>query len=200
MQVIGGDTFRQGQHICAVYDTAEEQVAVAVAYVADGLAKHERCLYVADSGNALDWFRAELRKGGLDADAMEASGALLLSTKDRAHLAEGRFDSERMLRMLNDAVEQALNDGFAGLRTCGDMSWLLDDAPGSDQVVEYEAVLNAFFRNVRGLGMCQYDRHRLPARLLDRAGIAAHSSVVVGHEHQPNPFCQPIKRAESERR
>lgn len=58
---------------------------------------------------------------------------------------DGRFDSERMLRMLNEAVEAALNDGFAGLRTCGDMSWLLDDAPGTQHVVEYESLLNQFF-------------------------------------------------------
>lgn len=50
-----------------------------------------------------------------------------------------------MLRMLNEAVEAALNDGFAGLRTCGDMSWLLDDAPGTQHVVEYESLLNQFF-------------------------------------------------------
>jgi len=43
------------------------------------------------------------------------------------------------------------------------MSWLADTPPGAQQVIEYEAVLNQLFRNVHGLGMCQYDRKRLPA-------------------------------------
>ena len=197
MERISGEPFRQGQHICAVYENAEEQLAVAVAYLADGLNKHERCVYVADSASALEAFRLQLRTAGVDADAAEAAGALLLWTKDRAHLVDGHFDCERMLRMLNDAVEHALNDGFTGLRTCGDMSWLLDNAPGSEQVVEYEAVLNQFFRNVRGLGMCQYDRHCLPAVLLERAGMAAHSSVVSGHAHKSNTLFEPEPRPDA---
>ena len=60
-----------------------------------------------------------------------------------------------MLALLNRAVESALNDGFAGLRTCGDMSWLLGNPPGAHQVVEDQGLLTEFFRNVRGCGMCQ---------------------------------------------
>jgi hypothetical protein len=106
----------------------------------------------------------------VDVDATERSTALLLRTSDQAHLQDGHFDSERMLKMLNESIEKALDDGFAGLRTCGDMSWLADTPPGAHQVIEYEAVLNQLFRNVHGLGMCQYDRKRLPAHLVDLAG------------------------------
>jgi hypothetical protein len=188
MQRISGTEFSQGQHICAVYETAEEQCAVAAAFITDGLHRRECCLYVAESDSALDRFRLQLAACGMDAFTAERSGALLLLTSGHAHLADGRFDPERMLRMLNDAVEQALNDGFAGLRTCGDMSWLLADAPGTDQVTEYEAVLNQFFRNVRGLGMCQYDRLRLPDGLLDKACFRAHATVVAGGTHRNNPL------------
>jgi hypothetical protein len=196
MQKITGDTFQQGQHICAIYDTEEEQLAVAAAYVVDGLVKHERCLYVADSHARLDEFRHRLAAAGIDVAAAESSAALLLLTKAQAHLFNGRFDSERMLRMLNEAVEAALNDGFGGLRTCGDMSWLLDDAPGTHHVVEYEALLNQFFRHVRGLGMCQYDRRRVPEAMLEQAGIRAHSTVVIGAAHKANPFFDPASLAD----
>ena len=186
VQPITGVAFERGQHICSVYDTREEQCAVAIAFIADGLRKQERCLYVAGSAGDLEKFRGLLQDVGIDAQAAETSGALILMTSDDAHLAGGSFDSERMLRMLNDTVEKALNDGFTGLRTCGDMSWLLCDAPGTQHVVEYEAVLNQFFRNVRALGMCQYDRARLPAHFVDHAGLAAHSTVVMAGEHITN--------------
>ena len=127
---------------------------------------------------------------GIDAEAMLKSGALVQGTKNEAHLENGCFDCERMLGLLNEAVESALNDAFTGLRTCGDMSWLLDDAPGSSQVVEYEALLNQFFQNVRAAGMCQYDRRRLPAGLIDHA-LATHSSAVVDRQHKLNPFYRP---------
>ena len=109
------------------------------------------------------------------------------STHAEAHLASGSFDSERMLALLNDAMEAALNDGFTGLRTCGDMSWLLLEPPGAAQVVEYEAHLNRFFHGVRGAGMCQYDRRRLPEHLIDHA-LATHPSVTLDGRHKANPF------------
>ena len=186
--------YRQGEHICVLYETAEEQRSVAAAYVADGLGHGERCFYVADSPAGLGQFRVALRSLGIDVEDARRSRALLEATYDEAHLVDGFFDSERMLAMLNQAVETALNDGFAGLRTCGDMSWLLGDPPGAQHVVEYEALLNQFFQGVRACGMCQYDRRRLPDTLLDHA-LATHSSAVIGGTHKTNPFYEPAASA-----
>jgi chemotaxis family two-component system sensor kinase Cph1 len=187
---IGGMGFRQGDHICAVYDTREEQLAVAVSFISDGLRGGDRCLYAADSEDALKRFAEELEKVGLNAAGEQARGALLLLTKAQAHLVNGRFDSERMLKTLNESVEAALNDGFNGFRTCGDMSWLLDEAPGSEQVLEYEALVTELFRSIRGVAMCQYDRARLSASILDH-GLATHSSVLIAGKHKLNPFHEP---------
>ncbi len=116
-----------------------------------------------------------------------SSAVRVESTHAEAHLADGRFDSERMLRFLNEAMETALTDGFTGLRTCGDMSWLLKDPVGADQVAEYEALLNQFFHGVLGAGMCQSDLRRLPPALIDLA-LATHTSVVVDGQHKLNRF------------
>jgi len=188
---LNGIAFRQGQHICAIYHSPDEQRDVAVAYLAEGLRKNERCLYVAEDDAALDRFRERLDAAGANGLAAESTGALLLQTHAEAHLHGGRFDSERMLSMLNAAVEDALNAGFDGLRTCGDMSWLLKEVDGSEHVVKYEAFLNQFFGHTRALGMCQYDANRLPPGLLDRAGLETHPSVVIGGSHKNNPFCTP---------
>lgn len=189
MGTVTGLAFQRGQHICAFYSTSDEQLSVAADYIAEGLAKNERCLYAADSAAALDQFRDRLHSSGTDAVAAESRTALLLLTKHQAHLADGQFDSERMLNMLNAAVEDALNNGFAALRTCGDMTWLLDNARGSEQVVEYEGLLNQFFRQRFAVGMCQYDVTRLPLGLLDHAGICSHPTVVLDRTHKANPFC-----------
>jgi MEDS: MEthanogen/methylotroph, DcmR Sensory domain len=177
----------QGDHICALYENAQEQLSIAAAYVADGLRNDERCLYVDRSAAALERFRAALGAAGIDAERMAKRGALIESTSAEVHLAGGRFDSERMLRLLNDAVEAALDAGFKGLRTCGDMSWLLEEPEGADRIVEYEALLNQFFRGVRALGMCLYDRSRLPPAIVDHA-LATHSTVSVGGRSRTNAF------------
>ena len=48
------NSFRQGEHICVVYYTPEEQRAVAANYIADGLRHGERAYYVADSQAAIE--------------------------------------------------------------------------------------------------------------------------------------------------
>lgn len=47
---------------------------------------------------------------------------------DRARAAKGREyrQGDHVCQVYNTPAEQ-LNDGYTGLRTCGDMSWLLDE-------------------------------------------------------------------------
>lgn len=179
--------FEQGQHVCVLFETVEEHLAIAAGYIAEGLRSGEQCLYGGHSSHALKQFQGALRDEGIDAVATMKRGALVTATTARLHLAGGTFDSERMLGLLNEAVEAALNAGYKGLRACGDMSWLLDYPEAEEQVVKYEALLNGFFSSSRAVGMCLYDRRRLPSALVDH-GIATHSTVVIDGEHKPNHF------------
>ncbi len=149
-------------------------------------------MYVAHSHVALRRFRMALTDAGIDAAEAVRQGALLEAIHADAHLAGGRFDCERMLSMLNDALESALNNGFSGLRTCGDMSWLLVECEGREQARDYEALLNEFFRDNRAAGMCQYDRHRLHLHRINDA-LATHSSTVIDRRHQPNPLYKTLQ-------
>lgn len=179
--------YRQGEHLCVVYETEAEQLAVAAEYLGDALRSGERAFYVAESDAALIRFHSALAQLGMSAHSAMARGALIEATHATAHLAHGSFNSERMLVLLNRAVESALNEGFSGLRTCGDMSFLLAEPAGVEQVVEYESQLNQFFRSVRAAGMCQYDRRRLPDTWLHHA-LHTHPLVVIGAKRVANEF------------
>jgi hypothetical protein len=186
-RAVKGREYQQGDHICLAYHTPAEQLAIAVEFMADGLRRNERCLYSVATQHGLDEFSRALTAAGIDAREAARKGRLLLLTKDAAHLQPGYFDAEAMLGMLSLRVEEALNDGFTGLRTCGDMSWLLDEAPGTEQIVDYEGLLNAFFRSVRATGMCQYDATRVPEGLLKHA-LTTHPTIVVNDRHRANPY------------
>jgi hypothetical protein len=183
------DAFRQGDHICSIHDTEEEQLATAAGYIADGIGRGERCLYVGATRDAVLRFRAALGAAGLDAAGLCDRGALIELTYEQADLAGGLFDLERMLKMIDRAIDQAVHDGFSGLRGCGDMSWLLAGAPGSKQVADYEAVLDQFLSNRRACAMCQYNRRRLPLFLIDMA-LTTHSTAVIAGQQKFNPFFQ----------
>lgn len=104
-----------------------------------------------------------------------------------------------MISMLHAAVKDALDAGFAGLRAAGDMSWLLDEADGSQRIAEYEARLNDFYPSSRALGLCQYNRTRLPAPALDHS-LATHPHVRVdGNILLENPFYENPEVARTRR-
>ena len=180
------NVYQQGDHVCTLFSSREEQVNAAVDYIRGGLSRGERCLYVCGEQTP-DEFRAELRGASIDPAAEEKRGALLLITK-REHLKGGSFKASRMIETLAGAVADALKAGFAGLCAAGDMTWLLDEAPGSREIVEYEALLNHFYASNQALGLCQYNRNRLPANIVD-ACLATHRHIrLAGQVLLENPF------------
>ena len=179
--------YQQGDHVCTLFSSPHEQLAAATDYIKQGLERGERCLYVCGEQTPQE-FRAALHRAGIDVDIEEGRGALILLTKETGHLKGGSFSASRMISMLSAAVKDALGEGFAGLCAAGDMTWLLDEAPGSDEIAEYEALLNHFYKTNRALGLCQYNRRRLPAAILDH-GIATHPTIrIAGPILLTNPF------------
>jgi hypothetical protein len=186
--------YHQGDHVCTLFTTPEEQLQAAAEFISEGLSRGERCLYIC-CDHGIPEFRAALKKAGIDVASEEKRGALALLTKHDGHLKGGSFDPDRMISTLRAAVEDALHDGFAGLCAAGDMSWLLDEAPGSEKIAEYEARLNHFYQSNRALGLCQYNRTKLADATLDH-GIATHPYIrMEGPILLENPFYEPPEKA-----
>ena len=130
-------------------------------------------------------------------DAEERRSSLVVVTKDQGHLKGGAFDPAAMIGMLTVAVKEALGAGFNGLCAAGDMTWLLDEAPGSEKLAEYESLLNHFYQSNRALGLCLYNRTTLPGAVLDHC-LATHRHVrVAGPILLTNPFYEAPEQAMS---
>ncbi len=180
-------SYHEGDHVCTLFISPEEQLAAAIEYIREGLAQGERCLYVCCDRGA-DEFRAALKQARIAVDAEEARGALVLLTKHEGHLQGGTFDPDRMIAMLQKVLKDALKAGYTGLRAGGDMSWLLDEAPGSEKLAEYEARLNHFFESNHAIGLCMYSVQRMPPAILDHC-LATHKFVrMEGPILLSNPF------------
>jgi MEDS: MEthanogen/methylotroph, DcmR Sensory domain len=119
--------YQQGDHVCTLYNSKEEQLTAAVEYVIGGFSRGERCLYVCGERTPAQ-FREALQSHGVDVKAAERRGALMILTKDEAHLKGGSFDPDRMISLLHKAVKDALKAGFQGLCAAGDMCWVNDEA------------------------------------------------------------------------
>ena len=185
--------YREGDHVCTLFTTRREQIGAAAEFIRGGLALGQRCLYICCEQTP-DEFREELRDASIDVDAVETRGALEVITKAEGHLKGGSFDAARMIEMLAEELSDALATGFTGLRGAGDMTWLLDQAPGSHELLAYEALLNYFCANRPVVLLCQYSREKLSPKILE-SGLVTHPHVRVEPRLLRNPFYEVPEQA-----
>ena len=111
------------------------------------LSENYRCLYL-HSPPMVAGMRSYLFAAGTDVPKEVVNGRLVLSS-DKAHLVKGCFNIDRMLGMLEDAVDQALNDGYRGLWATGDISWQFGPEKDFSKLLEYERRLEDFFQTLQ---------------------------------------------------
>ncbi len=169
---------KQGDHLCLIYQTREEQFASVIPFMMDGLAAGERCVYIVDERTADDVLRA-LGARGVDVAREMERGALRLLTKRDTYLRSGVFDPQLMIGLLFSAQEEALADGFTGLRVTGEMTWALGTETGTDRLIEYEALLNNLFPGSNALAVCQYNRKRFSPGII-RQVLCTHPIAIIG--------------------
>ncbi|WP_137291734.1 MEDS domain-containing protein [Natronorubrum halophilum] len=162
-------------HLALVYENADDQFETAIPFMAAGLERGERCLYIADE-NEIEDVTAALRTAGVDVESALESGALTMHTATDSYLRNGTFDPDDMIAFLSDAIEEA-NDEFDGLRITGEMTWVLGDDPSIESLVEYESKLNTLLPETNGIALCQYNRERFSPEII-RDIIKTHPHLV----------------------
>ena len=162
-------------HLALIYESKAEQFATTIPFVREGLARGERCLYIADETDTAEILEA-LEAAGTNVDAALESGALTLHTAQETYLRNGAFDPDEMIAFLEDAIADATTE-FEGLRITGEMTWVFGDEPPLEELIEYEAKLNDHLPNANGIALCQYNRERFTPELI-RDIVKTHPHLV----------------------
>ena len=164
------------RHECLIHDGPPSRHLPALAAAAKTkLNDGYRCLYL-NSPVMVAGMRSYLAASGLDV-AYEVARASLVLSSDQSHLTARRFDVARMMAKLEDAVNQALDDGFRGLWATGDMAWEFGPEADFSKLFEYEWRLEEFFRRQPAIsGICQYHCDTLPEIAMQQ-GVAMHPSI-----------------------
>jgi signal transduction histidine kinase len=163
-------------HPCSIYDTTEEHLAVALAFIRIGLDRGEKCLYIADDGtNSI--VRDAMRAAGIDVERAIASGRLVLQGKEDAYLKDGAFDPDWMLDFWTGATAEAMSQGFSGLRLTGETEWMLRHSGAREQWLEYESRVTRTLARPNCLALCQYDRRLVPPEIVLDV-IRTHPTVI----------------------
>ncbi len=152
-------------HLCSLYESQEEQFAVAIPFMQLGLAANQKCIYIADQLD-LESARQAMLGFGIDVDGEVRTGALTLTTKEETYLRNGCFDPDWMFTFWQEAAQQAKREGFSALRGTGEPEWVLRGGPGLDRWREYESRLTDTLAETDCLALCQYNWRICPPELI----------------------------------
>lgn len=166
------------RHQCLIYaGSPAKQLPALAALIKTQRKANRRCMYL-NSPAMIAGIRSYLAAAGLKVVDEVAEGTLVFSSQ-QDHFVNGRFDTDRMLGMLSQAVEDALSDGYDGLFATGDMSWEFGKDTNFVELLEYELGLEELFRKHPCLhGVCQYHQEILPIDVI-QTGLCTHRGVFV---------------------
>ena len=131
-----------GDHAALFYQTKDDQLACALPYIAIGLKRNERCVYIAVDNSVSEIARG-LERIGVNVLEDQGKDALRIVTKNDTYLRHGLFEPDKMIQDFHAEVKRVIEDGFEGLRASGEMSWALDLPSAMARVIEYEEKLHA---------------------------------------------------------
>jgi diguanylate cyclase len=155
-----------GLHLCQPYVDRAEFVAAAVEFLAEGLLRGERLLYVAEVVDAGD-----LAPLG-DVEALLRAGVLATHATRELYAPGASIDPGTQVATYRRLTAEAVADGFAGLRVVADATALVAGTEDRAAFLRYEQLVDEVMRTSPLHALCGYDR-RVLAGDLD-AFLAAH--------------------------
>ena len=144
-----------GDHLCWLYGSEHDYRMLIGSFVHQGLERHEKVVYC-HHFHSRELVVSAISAVVRDIQSYLESGQLLISSAEQWFYPDGTFNPERCRFALVDEVDRSLAEGFSGVRFTSEMNWSLEGVPGSGDLLEYEAGVNASLSDLPCIKMCQY--------------------------------------------
>jgi hypothetical protein len=95
-----------------------------------------------------------------------------------------------MLALIEEILDSGKARGFSLTRLVAQMEWALQDCPGVDELLDYEARLNELLPRYADPVVCTYDLTRFGGEIVIDI-LRTHPLVIMGGILQQNPFFVP---------
>ena len=185
---IAGKSLGEYRHICAFFHAPEEEYRVLLPFIKEGFERGEKAFHVVDPKQRDDHVR-RIESVGIDVTDAEENGQFELRNWDEVYIGDGHFDQDRLLALVPAVLEDAKQRGFPLTRLVTHMEWALEDRPGVNDLVEFEAKLNLLPR-FRDPVVCVYDLAKFGADIVIDV-MRTHPMIIIGGILQENPFFFP---------
>jgi hypothetical protein len=185
---LAGRTLNHKRHVCAFFNSREEQNKVIIPFLKEGIDRGEKILRIMDP-RLRDEYLSAYGAGGIDVQGAEQNGQLEVRHWHDTYLQGGSFDGDSMLRLLEEGLEEN-REKYGLTRAVGNMEWALEPVPGVTDIIEYEAKLNYVVEKYPDPLVCCYDLNRHSASVVMDI-LRTHPMVIVGGVLQENPLYVP---------
>jgi len=170
-----------GTHISYLYTSKEEIFDIMLPFVKQGLADNEICILVYSDIISYEEIKEKVSEIVDDIDSYLEKGQLLIISYTNWYLEDSIFNEIRIRCQWNEYIRFALDNGYAGLRTIADASWL--DRSHFRDFSHYEHNNNKSISELPFIAICTYNANKLNTFEISEV-IKNHSYVITKHENQ----------------
>ena len=175
----------RGSHACWSYRSEAAHQRFLAEFFTAGLDANERLVYLAPAQQVRTAV-ATLTGAGLEVGTLMARGGLVMGDVTVAYLSQGALEPDVRLAGHTLIVEQALRDGFDGLRVCSEIAPLLRADGVRDDWYPYELRADMLIAGLPSIVVCACDqRGTEPQVMSDLAAVHSRRGGAVGY---PSPF------------
>jgi len=187
-----GRALEEPGHICAFFDSRNEEYDVLAPYYQEGIDLDEEVITIVDADRVRD-HRARLQAHGIAVDDALADNRLQVLQAEETYTKGGRFGAERMYELLQGALADARHRGHR-VRTSGVMDWATRGHAGTEELMEYESRVNFLVPSYECTLLCVYDINEISGRMMMEI-LSTHPYVIHNRKLRENPYyVAPIER------
>ena len=183
-----GGTLGRHRHICAFFNSLDEQHRVLRSFIQDGFDRGEKALHFVDPKLREEHLK-RLAEAGIDVERAMRSGQLEVLQWQDAQLRGGRFDQDAMLALIEEVLQAGAAAGYPLTRLLAHMEWALDKS-AIDNLLEYETRVNYVSPKYDDPLICAYDLSKFSSTVVMDI-MRTHPVVIIGGVLQENPFFVP---------
>jgi hypothetical protein len=177
-------------HVCAFFNTIDEEHRVLGSFYKDGLDRGEKAAHIVDPANREEHLK-RLAGASIPVQEMMDTGQLEVLPWTDAYVRDHRFDQDAMLATVEKLIQSGVEAGYALTRLVGHhMDWLFHDKPATYNLVEYEARLNHVLSKHNDPVICNYNPSKFGATVAMDI-MRTHPLVIIGGLLRENPFFVP---------
>jgi len=184
-----GGTLGRDCHICAFFNSADEEHRVLRSFIKDGIDAGEKSCHFVDPQLRVDYLK-RLGEAGIDVERTMASGQLDVRPWEETYLRGDRFEQDAMLHLIEEVIKSGAADGYPLTRILAHMEWAVSDKQGVDDLVEYETRVNYVLSKYFAPVICTYDLSKFSATVVMDI-LRTHPVVIISGVLQENPFFVP---------